>query len=453
MNRLIDRYIEIVFGNDAEFDLQKRVFLLITHISIIIGLVALIVNLVLDLGILLTITTAFIILLVIFFHSKVRKNKLELKYSLSFFMLSLLVFSFVWFYNGGYNGNNIILIVVYFTVIIVILPVKLRFIALVCYAVLISLLTIIHFTHPELITHYRSEEERFVDLIIGYFLYLVLAYIIQTIIVKSYESDRLKINVQNEQLNELVSKLNDSNYQLERSIQYVEELNSSKDRFITVLSHDSRSPFQGLLGITKTLESDFDSFDDKEKKFYITQANASLEKLYSFVEELLLWGRVQRNAVDLRFESTNIKESLIQVTLLLSEVASKKKISLNVNCEDLLICEIDKDMILIVLRNLVSNAIKFSPLGSKINLIAVKENNQLKISVIDNGVGISEEYIPKLFKLEEIITTIGTDGEQGTGMGLIICNDIIKKFNGEISVYSKEGKGSTFTIQIPQNNS
>lgn len=452
LDKVINKYNELIFGHDTEFDLQKRVFLLITHISIIIGIVALIVNIILDLGVFLTITTASIILLVVFFHVKVRRNKLELKYSISFFILSLLAFSFVWFYNGGYNGNNIILIVVYFTVIIAILPSNFRFFALVCYAVLISLLTITHFTHPELITHYKSEEERFVDLIIGYFLYLVLAYVIQTIILKHYESNRIKINNHNEQLNELVCELNDTNDQLEETIKYAEELNASKDRFITILSHDLRSPFQGLLGITKTLTTEYNSFTDKEKRLYITQVNNSVEKIYSFLEELLLWGRVQKNAVKLTYESTVVKELVSETVSLLLDSAAKKKISIEIVCDGFLNAVLDKEMIAIVLRNLISNAIKFSTVGGKIVIDSHLEGDYIKISVMDNGVGISDDIIPKLFKLDENITTIGTDGEQGSGMGLILCNDILKKHKGEISVQSKEGRGSTFTIIISQHN-
>lgn len=105
-----------------------------------------------------------------------------------------------------------------------------------------------------------------------------------------------------------------------------------------------------------------------------------------------------------------------------------------------------------MLRNLISNAIKFSPVGSKVSIYGNELNDDLIMAVVDEGVGISEEYINKLFKLDEIISSIGTDGELGSGMGLILCNDILKKHNGKIIVDSKEGKGSTFTITLPKIN-
>lgn len=450
MKKFVDIYKNFVFGKDETFNVQKRIFLLITHISILIGTVGAIVDIILNLGFFLTTITILTVLLLLIFHIKVRKTQVDLKYSLGFFLISIFVFPILWFYNGGYNGNNIILIFVYFIVVITILPANLRFVSFIVYALMISTLTIINYYYPHLITSYESESQRFIDLILGYSMYLILAYSIQDTIVKNYELDREKINIQNDQLNALVEKLNEANIKFEHSLKNVEELNASKDRFITVLSHDLRSPFQGLLGITKILESEYDSFNDKEKRFYITQVNNSVEKIYSFLEELLLWGRIQKNAVKLAYESTVVRELITQTVSQLSESAANKKISIEIICTDLLKAVLDKEMISIVLRNLISNAIKFSTLGGKILVSTIIDGDHIKISVTDYGVGISEEILPKLFRLDDNVSTVGTDGEQGSGMGLILCNDIMKKHNGEISVQSKEGRGSTFTIRIPQ---
>ena len=189
-----------------------------------------------------------------------------------------------------------------------------------------------------------------------------------------------------------------------------------------------------------------------EKQYYISQVNNSLEKIYSFLEQLLLWGRIQKDELALNFETCTLKELLSETISLNSETAVKKKVLIDLECDDNLIVILDKEMISIVLRNLISNAIKFSPVGSRIKINAIKENNELKISVVDEGVGIPEDHIPKLFKLDQNISTVGTDGEQGSGMGLILCSDILKKHNGKISVQSKEGRGSMFTIILPSND-
>lgn len=449
MKKLLERYKKFVFGDDAAFDVQKRIFLLISHISVIIGVVGIVVDISLDLDIFLTLGTVLIVLLILFFHIKVRNSHLTLSAGLSFFILSLIVFSFLWFYNGGYNGNNIILIFVYFIVIITILPEKFRFIAFIVYAGLISMLTILHYNFPDLVIHYKSEDLRYVDLLLGYFLYIILAYVIQNTILKNYEAERRNVEGKNDQLNLLIEKLNTTNLKLEESVKRVGELNSAKDRFITILSHDLRSPFQGLIGISRTLQNEYQSHSEEEKKFYIAQINNSLDKLYSFLDQLLAWGKLQKSELKLNLEKNQILELVNNSVDVLNEIVEQKKIIIRIDVDKNLELNVDKEMFLTVLRNLLLNAIKFSNIGGLIELSAAKNNGQAIISIKDYGVGIDKDSMEKLFKVDHIISTSGTGGEQGSGMGLILCNDIIKKHNGSIIVRSEEGSGSTFTIQLP----
>lgn len=446
MQNIIKAYKKLIFGEDKSFDVQKKVFLLITHITIIIGLVGVAVDIILDLGFFLTLVTILTVLLVVYFHIIVRRSTLKVKYSVALFIITLVVFPFLWIYNGGYDGNNIILIFVYFIVMVTILPPKLRLTAFVTYTLMIVGLTITHYYYPNLVTHYEDSYHRFIDLMLGYVMYLILAFSIQSLILRNYEIERGRANSQNDQLNNLVDQLNQAKAQLENSLKSIKELNSAKDRFVSVLSHDLRSPFQGILGITKTLESDYSSFNDHEKKYFIGQVNKSLDKLYVFLEELLLWGRIQSSAIELKKEPHNIKSLLSQTLLLFSDITSRKIIIVKIYCDESLKFNLDKEMISVVIRNLLSNSIKFSPVGSQIDIAAEIISEQLVIKVKDNGIGISDEYKSKLFKLDEIVSTSGTDGEQGTGMGLILSNDIIKKHNGSITVESKEGKGTTFTV-------
>jgi signal transduction histidine kinase len=449
IKNIITAYKKLIFGEERSFDVQKKVFLLITHITILIGFVGVAVDIILDLGFFLTLVTFLTVLVVTYFHVIVRRSSLKAGHSVALFLITLFVFPLLWFYNGGYDGNNIILIFVYFIVMVTILPPRLRVIAFFIYTFMIVGLTITHYYYPNLVTHYEDSYHRFIDLILGYVMYLVLAFSIQNLILRNYEIDRGRVNSQNDQLNNLVEQLNIAKNQLEQSLNSIKELNSAKDRFVSVLSHDLRSPFQGILGITKTLESDYSSFNDHEKKYFIGQVNKSLDKLYGFLEELLLWGRIQSNSIELKKEPQNIKSILAQILLLFSDITAKKKINVQIFCDDSLQFNLDKEMISVVIRNLLSNSIKFSPFGSQIDLSAEMDNEQLHIKVKDNGVGLSDEYKSKLFKLDEIISTAGTDGEQGTGMGLILCNDIIKKHNGIIGVESKEGKGTIFTVLLP----
>lgn len=449
MKKLLERYKRFVFGNDETFDVEKRVFLLITHISIIIGIVGVIVDVVLNLGIFLTLITFLTVLLVVFYHIKVRNTNLSLKYSISFVVLSFIILPILWIYNGGYNGNNTILIFVYFTVILTILPSKVRIYSLLAFLIMISTLTIIQYNFPHFIITYENEQSRFVDLFLGTILYLILSYSIQNTILTNYELDRQKIKVQNNELRLLVERLNEANHKLENSLIKIEELNSAKDRFITILSHDLRSPFQGLKAISKSLETDYDNLSHDERKFYISQITHSLDKLYSFLDQLLVWGKLQRNEHNINKEECLLDEIILSSISVLSDVIEMKKIIFETELENNLKVFVDREMLTTVFRNIVSNAIKFSYIGGRVKVSAIKNDLEIHISIEDEGIGITKDSIEKLFKLDNVLSTIGTNGEMGSGMGLILCNDIIKKHNGIISVKSEEGKGSTFSIHLP----
>lgn len=450
---LINSYKNFVFGDYSSFNIQKRIFLLITHISILVGIVGIIINVVLDLGLFLTSITFLTLVIVGFFHIKVRNSELDFKYAFGFFITSVVTFTVFWFYNGGYNGNTVVLIFVYFVVNLTILPSKLRFLAFVITTLMIAALTTFHFAYPDMIVEYQSESQRYIDLILGFFIYLVLLFSILNTILGNYEKDRVKINSQNDQLSLLIEKLNDAKNKMEDSFKQVDELNSTKDRFITLLSHDLRSPFSGLLGITKMMDNEYDTFTDSEKRFYLSEINKSLDKLYTFLEELLLWGRVQKSSFTFNFESSEVKPIVDRAISILSDTASRKNITVNLNCEEDNTAVLDKDMISTVIRNLLSNAIKFSKVGGNININVARNNGTINLAVMDEGVGIPEKFIKKLFKLDEIASTIGTEGEIGSGMGLILCSDIVKSHKGTISVESVEGKGTTFFINLPVNNS
>jgi len=449
MKKLLERYKRFVFGDEQTFDVQKKVFLLITHISFIIGIIGVIVDVLLDLGVFLTLVTFLTVLLVLFFHIKVRNSNLELKYSISFASLSIIILPILWIFNGGYNGNSTILIFVYFTVILTILPAKIRIYSLLAFLIMISTLTIIQYSYPNVIIAYVDEQSRFVDLFLGSILYLILSYSIQNTILKNYELDRKKIKLQNSELSLVVEKLNDANHKLENSLSKIEEMNSAKDRFITILSHDLRSPFQGLKAISKSLESDYDSLSQDERKFYISQISRSLDKLYYFLDQLLVWGKLQGSGNKIKLKECYLDEIIISSISVLSDVIEIKKIIIETDVEKNLRIYADKEMLSTVLRNIISNAIKFSYIGGRVKVSAIKNDSEIKISITDAGIGIAKKLINKLFILDEILSTAGTNGEMGSGMGLILCNDIIKKHNGSISVESEEGKGSTFIIQLP----
>jgi len=208
--------------------------------------------------------------------------------------------------------------------------------------------------------------------------------------------------------------------------------------------------FQGLLGVSRLLKENYDALDDYEKRQLIEKLNNLLEKQYSFLEELLLWGRLQRSNISLKTETVNLKEILVSELSHLTQIIERKKLNVKLFESTNFEIKTDRNLISTVFRNILSNAIKFSPVGQKIEVFVECEGKICLVRFKDYGLGISEEDLPNLFLLDSKVSRKGTDGETGSGFGLVLCSDIMKKLNGEISIESREGAGTTVTITIPK---
>ncbi len=236
---------------------------------------------------------------------------------------------------------------------------------------------------------------------------------------------------------------------LRQSEAYLKELNATKDKFFSIIAHDLRSPFQGLLGISSILAEE--EMDLSEKDFYIKRLHEGIKNLYSLIEDLLTWSRVQRGVLEFYPELNNLSFDIENVLNVMNELAVKKEVNLSSEIEDNLICYYDKYMIDTVLRNLITNAIKFTPTFGTILVKGYKSDNEIIVSIKDSGIGISKEDIQKIFKLDIPFTRRGTNDEPGTGLGLILCQEFIKKHNGKLWVESEINKGSDFCFSLPIN--
>jgi signal transduction histidine kinase len=260
-------------------------------------------------------------------------------------------------------------------------------------------------------------------------------------------TQKLQIEATNEQLTLQKKEIQKVAFELQKA-------NKTKDKFFSIIAHDLKSPFNALLGLSNILLEKHKTFNEKERETFIKSIHESSSKIYKLLENLLTWAQTQKGKIQFSPEIINISELITETLLLLEESALNKEIKLLLNDEKNLLIKADKNMIATVVRNLVSNAIKFTPrVGSIIvkSQTIVDENNQIfaEISVKDSGVGIPLEIQSKLFKITENVTTKGTEKETGTGLGLILCREFIKKHNGEIWVESNVDKGSKFVFRIP----
>lgn len=238
--------------------------------------------------------------------------------------------------------------------------------------------------------------------------------------------------------------------ELKKSAQNLKELNETKDRFISIISHDLRTPFSSILGFTDLLLNDRE-LDEESHTQYIRYIQESSKSMLSLVNSLLDWTRLQTGSIKFEPERINVKDLIEKSIQILSGAALQKKISLFPEMQKDFYVHADSGLLLQVFNNLISNAIKFTKPGGSIRVDARVniEKKQVEFSVKDDGVGIRKEDIPKLFKVDTKFTSSGTAGEKGSGLGLSLVHDIILKHGGDIWVESESGKGTEFIFSIP----
>ncbi len=228
-------------------------------------------------------------------------------------------------------------------------------------------------------------------------------------------------------------------------------LNNTKDKLFSIIGHDLGNQFNIILGFLEVLVSDFKRLDPVKVENHLNNINKSSKHAYELLENLLTWSRMQTKSIHYNPEVFNINSKISRSVELLDGAFSKKNISVEVISKENIDVFADVNMFMLVIRNLVSNAIKFTGEDGKISILIERENEFCRVTVQDNGVGISPELIQRLFLLETNHSTPGTKGEKGTGLGLILCKEFIEKHNGKLWVESEVGKGSRFIFTLPLN--
>jgi PAS domain S-box-containing protein len=236
---------------------------------------------------------------------------------------------------------------------------------------------------------------------------------------------------------------------LRESYKRLRQLNIDKDRFISILGHDLKNPFNNLLGLSEVLIEDIRKLDVNEIENIANDINKSARTTYKLLEDILMWARTQQGKIPFSPQILGFAAICYDAVEVLKPNADAKNIAINYSAADHINVFADIDMLKAVLRNLISNAIKFTNNGGTIRITAEQSDSNVTISVSDNGIGITPDALTKLFDIAEVITTKGTAKETGTGLGLLLCKDFVEKHNGRIWVESEVGKGSVFKFTLP----
>ncbi len=283
---------------------------------------------------------------------------------------------------------------------------------------------------------------------------IILVYLLRIKNIRK-QQEKLKILV-----DEKTKHLKEANINLSNEINErkkielkLRDVNNTKDKFFSIISHDLKNPFSALMGFSEVLYDEYDNFSNNERKDIIKNINISSESLFKLSDNLLKWARIQTGEINWNPDHINLDLLVENAISLLKTQAINKKISITSDIPKFTKVYADINMADTVVRNLLSNAIKFTPNGGKVKIASKDIGKYIEVSITDTGLGINKENISKLFNITEKFATEGTNNELGSGLGLILCRGFVEKNNGKIWVESKEGEGSKFIFTLPKNPS
>lgn len=246
--------------------------------------------------------------------------------------------------------------------------------------------------------------------------------------------------------NKYFSIINEKNLELNKII-------SGRDKLFSIIAHDLRSPFSAILGYLDILQHNYNDLRKEEIFDCITETHKAAYDSFDLLNNLLIWAKSQQNGIVININKINLSQIITESLIPHLNNAKIKDITVKTDIsEEIFIC-VDEFTFQSIISNITSNALKFTPKGGTILIEAIEENENVKINISDTGVGIPPDKIREIFSEGSLVTTKGTNGESGSGLGLMLCNELIKKNNGEINIESTVGKGTNIILTLPKCNS
>ncbi len=419
---------DYIFAEDENFTLEHRILLSAIIVGILMSTIGGIINYITFPSLIVFIILLFISVLLIATYYFVRFKSIVKPFAIPVIIIGILGVSTIWILNGGINGSDIMPEFIILILGMIVVPYKTKKYILILFIVVNIVILLLQFYRPDLIINFPTKTDRWIDYIVtlifsSYFIYLIIRFVH-----KNYTLERLKA---------------------EKSEIKLRQLNADKDRFISILGHDLKNPFNSILGFSDVLSTEIDSLNSDEIKEIAGHINKSARTTNNLLEAILMWARTQQGKIPFNPQNLRFEDICMNIVEILNPNAKEKNITINYSLADHLNVFADIDMLKTVLRNLVSNAIKFTSNGGAINIKAEENSDNITISVSDNGIGIAHDALNKLFDISEVLTTKGTAGETGSGLGLMLCKDFVEKHNGKIWVESEVGIGSTFMFTLP----
>lgn len=428
INNRIKGIRDYLFAKEEGFPMEHRIFLSTTIVGALISIIGGFTNYMLAPSPVTVLVPIFISVLLIVIYYFVRFKHIVKPFVTPIIIISLLANSILWIFNGGMNGSNIMIAFIILILGLLVFPVKTKKYFFLLFLAMNITILFIQFYRPDLIVNFPSETDRWVDHLVTFIYSSIFIYIIIRFVHRNYSLERVKA---------------------EKGELRLHQLNADKDRFISILSHDLRSPFNNLLGLSDVLTENIHQLKIDEINTLANQIKTTARSTYNLLDDLLMWARSQQDRIPFNPQILSFRDICTSVLEPLNPIAYAKTITITYSAPDGTKIFADTDMIKTVLRNLVSNAIKFTNTGGTIIINAEEDPENITISISDNGIGIAFADLKKLFNISEVLSTKGTANEKGTGLGLLLCREFVEKHGGKIWVVSEVGKGSAFKFTLP----
>ncbi|MFC4212483.1 sensor histidine kinase [Pedobacter lithocola] len=427
-----------LIGDRSSFSLESRIFHSICACLIFLSAIYFPYNL--YAGLYVGSLSAF--LLCIFFTYQFYYSRFKAKPHSTFLfaVIGLITFGINYFSNSGINGSTDLIWPAYLLLLLAISPYQQHLRWLIIYIIYFLCLHLLEFYYPDLVQNpFTAGQGQFIDRITAFPLPVLVIYIIIRYIRKSYDKER-------QVAEEKALAIEKSKVQILAQKEQLEQLNSEKDKLMSIISHDLRAPLiniQSYLGLLNSRR-----LDDKNRLMFETSLLQSTNGAVEMLSNLLHWSKTQMDGLDVDLQEINLLTALQSTFDMGQLLASKKEILFIHQISPAIYVTTDIDILQLVLRNIITNAVKFTPQGGKIQVNAELILNECKITVSDNGKGIAPEKQQRIFSINAE-STYGTNNEKGVGLGLMLCKEFIEKVGGKIEFESNLGQGSNFFVCIP----
>ena len=424
-----------IFGRHENFSLEQRLLLSALLMGIFMGLFGVLTNYFSTNSLIAVLIPFLLAILAFILYYFVRFKQFFKPLSIITSVLGILGISIIWVYDGGINGPNTMVAFTILVLALVIVSNKLKIFILIYFILINIFILLIQIYKPELIVGYTSQLARWIDYLVCLIYSSVFIFLIIHFIHKHYTIEK--------------QRAEENEYKIQQKNNELEKLNSDKDQFLQILAHDLKNPFSSIMGFSDLLLKNVHKYDINRIEKQLLLLNKATHNTFNLLEDLLLWSKAQSGKLPIEAKNIMLSKIFSEIINNSKAQADEKNISINYLETENINVFADINMLKTILRNLVSNAIKFTNENGHINIYTEKKQKSVIIIVSDDGVGIDENKLPNLWNFTYSISTNGTANEKGTGLGLLLCKDFVEKHGGKIWVESELGKGSNFKFTIP----